>query len=260
MVENRRCRCVICSVERQLASDLREPATVGRFRTSVVNTPILSDFESPGAILAFLHGHPHDSIRIRQSNDIIKALLGSKDSCDGEFLFQDLLLLAFVPTLHKTYREICFRFADLHREDVGQQVLTSFLELTNSPALQRRNGYFSAALARGVRKSVFRWAIKESRMVPQAELLDAFPSNHAEPIADVDLETPCVLRSFLTRCIETGVLTHSEYDLLVKFSLEGLQAKELANGNSGLTPTAFHRRLQRIMTRLRETATHRLAP
>jgi hypothetical protein len=97
-------------------------------------------------------------------------------------------------------------------------------------------------------------------MVPEAELPDGFPSDHAEPIADVDLETPCVLRRFLARCIETGALTHAECDLLVKFSLEGLRAKELANGNSGLTPTALHRRLQRIMTRLRETATHRLAP
>lgn len=260
MVETHRCRCVICSVERQLASDMTAPSTVGRFRTLIVNTPILSDFESPSAVIAFLHRHPHDSIRIKQSNEIIKALLGTKESCEGPPLFQDLLLLAFVPTLHKTHREICFRFTNLSREDVGQQVLTSFLELARSPALQHRNGYFSAALARGVRKSVFRWAIKESRNLPDAEFPDGSPSTYAEPVADVDLETPCVLRSFLARCIKTGALTHSEYDLLVKFSLEGVQAKELANGNSGLTPTALHRRLQRIMTRLRETATHRLAP
>lgn len=260
MVENHRCRCVICSVEHQLAFDLRTPATVDRFRTFVANTPILSDFESPSAVVAFLHTHPHDLARTRQSNHIIKALLGCKESCDVRPLFQDLLLLAFVPTLHKTYREICFRFTDLYREDVAQQVLTSFLELARSSALQRRNGYFSAALARGVRKSVFRWAMKESQNLPDAEFPGGSPSNHAEPVADVDLETPCVLRKFLSRCIETGALTHSDHDLLVKFSLEGLRAKELANGHSGLTPTALHRRLQRIMTRLRETATHRLAP
>jgi hypothetical protein len=253
MVEYHRCRCVICSVERQLASDLGAPATVGRFRILVVNTPILSDFESPSAVIAFLHSLPHDTARSRESNQIIKALLDTK-SCNGQALLQELLVLAFIPALHKTYREISFRFADLYREDVAQQVLTSFLELANSPALQRRNGYLSVTLARGVRKSLFRWAIKESRKLPEVQLADGFPSDHAEPTADVDLETPCILSRFLARCIKTGALTHSEYDLLVKFSLEGLQAKELANGNSGLTPTAIHHRLQRIVCRLRRRA------
>jgi len=254
MVENPRCRCAICSVERQLASDLEAPASMDRFRAFAVNEPVLSDFESPLAVIAFLHSYPHDAIRSRRSNEIIKALLGRKESCDAQPLFQDLLLLAFIPTLHKTYREICFRFTDLHREDIGQQILTSFLELASSPALQRRNGYLSAALARGLRKSAFRWAFKESRRFPEVEFSDGFPSDHAEPVADVDLETPCVLRKFLARCIETGALTHSEYDLIVKLKLEGFEAKEIANGNPGLTPTAIHHRLQRILDRLRDLA------
>lgn len=255
MVENHRCRCAICSVERELISDLTAPATADRFRALAVNDPVLSDFESPSAVIAFLHSHPHDAVRSRQSNEIIKALLTGKQATNKQAVFQDLLLLAFIPTLHNTYREISFRFTGLYREDVAQQTFTSFLELARSPALQRRNGYLSVALARGLRKSVFRWAIKESRNLPVAEFQDAFSSDYAEPVADVDLETPFVLRKFLARCIETGVLMHSEYDLLVKFSLEGLHAKELANGNSGLTPTAIHRRLQRIVTRLRKTVT-----
>lgn len=254
MVENHSCRCAICAVERELASDLRAPATVDRFRTFTVNEPVLSHFESPSAVIAFLHNQPHDTASSRHSNEIIKALLDTKKSSNGQALLQDLLVLAFVPTLHKTYREISFRFTDLSREDVGQQVLTSFLELARSLALQRPNDYLSARLARGVRKSLFRWAIKESRKLSEAQLADGLPSDHAEPTADVDLETPCILSRFLARCIETGALTHSEYDLLVKFSLEGLQAKELANGNSGLTPTAIHHRLQRIVCRLRRRA------
>lgn len=175
MVENHRCRCLICSVERHLASDLTASETVDRFRTLAADYPALFDFESPTAVIGFLHSHPHDAVRNRQSNEIIKALLDTKESCNGQPLFQDLLVLAFVPTLHKTYREISFRFTNLYREDVGQQVLTSFLQLATSPALQRRNGYLSVTLARGLRKSVFRWAIKESRNMPEGAISGRFP-------------------------------------------------------------------------------------
>lgn len=257
MVENHRCRCPICSVERTLASDLKAPASVDRFRTLTVNYPALSDFESPSAVIAFLHSHPHDAVRSRQSNEIIKALLSRKQSRDGPAPFQDLLLLAFIPALHKTYRETRLHFTSLHAEDVAQQVLTSFLELAKSPALERRNGYLSASLSRGLRKFVFRWAIREFRTLPDAQPADGLPSERAEPIARVDFETPCLLREFLAHCLKTGALTHSEYNLLVKLKLEGFEAKELANGSSGLTPTAIHHRLQRIVSRLRRTLTLR---
>jgi hypothetical protein len=102
-------------------------------------------FASPSAVIASLHSHPHDALRSKQLNEIIMALLGTKQSYNGHALFQALLLLAFVPTLHKTYRETSFRFTNLYREDIAQQTLTSFLELTRALALQRRNGYLSAA-------------------------------------------------------------------------------------------------------------------
>jgi len=254
MVENRRCRCPICSVERELASDLKASAGLDRFRTLAANYPALSDFDSPSAVIAFLHNHPHDAVRSRQSNEIIKALLSRKESRNGQAPFQDLLVLAFIPALHKTYRETRLHFTCLHAEDVAQQVLTSFLELAKSPALERRNGYLSASLSRGLRKSVFRWAIRESRTLPEAVSTDGLPSERAAPTARVDFETPCLLRQFLAHCIQTGALSNSEYDLLVKLKLDGFEAKELANGTSGLTPMAIHHRLQRIMSRLRRQA------
>lgn len=254
MVEKRRCGCPICSVERELASDLKAPANLDRFRTLAAKYPVLSDFDSPSAVIAFLHNHPHDAVRSSQSNEIIKVLLSRKESRDEQRPFQDLLVLAFIPALHKTYRETCFHFTSLHAEDLAQQVLTSFLELAKSAAVERRNSYLSASLSRGIRKSVFRWAIRESRRFPDAQPTDGLPSELAEPIARVDFETPCVLREFLAHCIETGALTHTEYDLLVKLKLEGFEAKEIANGTSGLTPTAIHHRLQRIVNRLRRTA------
>jgi DNA-directed RNA polymerase specialized sigma24 family protein len=161
--------------------------------------------------------------------------------------------VAFIPALHKTYREISVFFPSLSPEDVAQQVLTIFLEVIRFSSLERRNSHLPVAIARKVRNFAFRWAVKESQDSEDSEPADGPPPTPPEPVAPGDVETSYVLWQFLEHCRRIGALTSSELDLLVKLKFEGFEAKEIADMGREHSAMAVHQRLHRIIQRLRRT-------
>jgi hypothetical protein len=68
-------------------------------------------------------------------------------------LIQSILVLAFTPTIHRTYREVRAWFRELEPEDIAQQVLTFFLELAASAPVETLNGVLPIMLSRSLRKN-----------------------------------------------------------------------------------------------------------
>ncbi len=78
-------------------------------------------------------------------------------------ILQAVLILAFLPALHRISRDVSYLFPSLYEQDVCQQVLAAFLRVSLSRSIQRRTGFVPIAITRTVRMIVFRWAF--SRML-----------------------------------------------------------------------------------------------
>jgi DNA-directed RNA polymerase specialized sigma24 family protein len=181
-------------------------------------------------------------------NAILQALVNSIADGIAEETGQQLLLLAFMPAIHKTYAEVRQLFPDLGADDIAQQALLVFLEALRLPVVTNRDVYLSAALAKEFRRRLFRWAFSETRRaVPSEEISSLRP----EPASDEDFEDAVLLEDLLSRSRRAGVLSQDQCDLLRKFKCEGFEASELAGMNTGTTTNAVQMRLKRIFKKLR---------
>lgn len=80
-----------------------------------------------------------------------------RDTGDPQ-MSQSVLELAFLPTIHRTYREIRAWFQEISTEDTAQQTLLLFLELAASTvAAALLGGQLSFAVARSLHRNTLRW-------------------------------------------------------------------------------------------------------
>jgi hypothetical protein len=203
-------------------------------------------------LVTHLHDRSSTGKQFQSADEILGALLRSQDSQQHSELVQAILTVAFVPALHRVSREISVWFPSLTRDDISQQVLTIFLQLPESHAIGTRNGYFSLALARELRRSAYKWAFRESRKSLPADEGDEAERAKSYPVADGHFESSVILREFFSRCQESGILSTSDIEFLTKLKLEGYEAKEILGMNGANTAKAVHNRYQRILKRLRE--------
>jgi hypothetical protein len=182
-------------------------------------------------------------------------------ACAGELLnlraarptFTDsLLVLVFVPMLHRTVRRVVMWQPLLVEEDVVQQALGVLLEFLRSDDMRVRQSHFAFAISRAVKRQVFAWAAREGMkqaLVNHAG--DAFPPL----VIEEPFERYAQLRHFLNRCATRGDLSDSELNLLIQFKLEGAGNGEVlstSNGNS--SSNAARQKLKRLLAKLRRLA------
>jgi DNA-directed RNA polymerase specialized sigma24 family protein len=164
---------------------------------------------------------------------------------------ESLLVLVFLPMLHRAVRLITRQQESLAEEDIAQQVLFFFLEFLGSPEMETRRSHFAFAIAREVKRHIFEWAKREST---KAALLD---HSGAEASVFIELEDSfeqyALLRHFLHRCVTKGVLADSELNLLIQFKLDGNTGEELAALN-GSSSNAVRQRFKRLLAKLRRLA------
>ena len=206
-------------------------------------------------LLRPLHSRPATHEYAPMMDDILRALVAARVSASHEQISQSLLTLIFIPSIHKTYKDVCVHFEMLSCEDTAQQVLANFLDIINSRKLRSKKGHISIALARAVRKSAFRWAVKEAMNAVQFEPIGDLSPAAAEVASKDNFEPAVVLEQLLKHCRTAGTLSASECALLTKTKLEGFEAKEIANTDGEMSSIAVHHRLQGIMAQLRDTAT-----
>jgi DNA-directed RNA polymerase specialized sigma24 family protein len=259
MRENLRCNCHICKIERHLFVSLSESPSDARFAALTVNSTSLARFTTVPDLLANLHAARDGDAPTSIPGELLSALIQT-GTARGEFeLIQSILVLAFTPTIHRTYREVRAWFRELEPEDIAQQVLTFFLELAASAPVETLNGVLPIMLARSLRKNSFRWAEKETRML-QREIDKHRRSENSEPAANDTFESVSLLNDFLDYCCQIGMLSPFERDLLIKIRIEGFLVKEIPSANPVLSARAVESRIHRILKRLQKVASLDIAP
>ncbi|HXM99423.1 MAG TPA: hypothetical protein VN982_13190 [Candidatus Dormibacteraeota bacterium] len=161
-----------------------------------------------------------------------------------------VLVLAFVPMLHRTIRRVIAYQSSLAEEDVVQQTLEILLQVLDSDDLRVRQSHFAFAISRAVKREVFAWAAREGlkqSMLTQSS--DAFPQLET----DEPFERHTQLRHFLHRCITRGDLSSSELDLLIQFKLDATNGNGLHSSN-GHASNAERQKLKRLLAKLRRLA------
>src|SRR6266571_5796969 len=135
------CCCSVCQVERSLLNSLSTQTARTHFQALARNYPILNHFDSPADVIAQLHEHERvELVNHKAWNGILHALVDSIADGTAEEIGQQLLLVAYAPSIHKVCREVCWKFSGLSPEDVAQQAALCFLETARSPEMQGMNG------------------------------------------------------------------------------------------------------------------------
>lgn len=254
VIPNRGCTCAICRVEQELVLMLNGRTSQRRFRRLAAGRRALASFSSVSDLIARLHDRHKNGERPHSADQILRALIRSRPSNADHNLWQSVMVLAFVPTLHKTYHDVCVKFPSLSPEDIAQQALTAFLEVAESPSMAWRRRYLSLALACGLRKTMFRWAVREAEKSADGDPVDQEASDLPEPVVDGHFESSVVLDEFLSRCRREGILSTSDYQLLVEMKLQGYRAKEVTELAGRISASGIYHRLRRALLHLRGRA------
>ena len=252
MLENLHCKCHICKVERHLFKSLTQPPASVRFSAIALSSPALARFSNVSELLTDLHTGRNSDSGAPLASELVPVLISAGTDASDSDLIQAVLVLAFTPTIHRTHRELCAWFRELESEDIGQQILTLFLELVNSASPTLMNSHLPIALTRTLRKNAFRWAEKEQRVAIRREAEKS--GEAAEPFGYDAFETVTVLNDFLDHCQRIGILSVFERDLLIRLRVDGFFAKEIIHTHTALSERAVHRRVQRILQRLQKAA------
>jgi hypothetical protein len=248
MQRENNCRCVVCDVERSLLNSLSTQTARTHFQALVRNHSILNHFNSPADVIVQLHEHERtEAVNHKAWSGILHALVESIADRTFEEIGQQLLLLAYMPAIHKVYREACQKFPGLCPEDIAQQAALCFLETARSPEMQCLNGHLPRALAIRFRRRLFRWAIGELRQsLPLEEIAGNIPETRAR-----NIEEGVLLEQLLSKAQRIGILSTGECELVRKFHCEGFQPEELREGKDGPSAIALYYRIQRAVHRLR---------
>src|SRR5271165_3229206 len=254
MRDNLKCNCNICRVEQHLSAALSEPMRLARFSELQLLYPSLAGFASPSMVVGHLHSQREGEERPPTANEILAALIRSTEDPARAETSNSVLVLAFMPAIHRTYSEVRAWFRELPTDDVSQQTLTYFLELASSAPVGLVDGQLSFLLARSLRRNVFRWAQKEMILLREREKTLEELREVSEPSFKENFETVSLLNDFLDFACRKGIISVFERALLQKMKIEGFLAKEAAETNKVLSEKAVFHKLQRIMARLQKAA------
>ena len=145
------CSCTLCDIELSLLSNLADgDGSFSEFKLSLNSDNRLS---IPG-LLQVLRSSPADS----RSDEVLAELLRFRSQRPA---FTDaILVLAFVPMLHRTVRRVLAFQPSMAEEDVVQQTLGILLQFLGSDDLQARQSHFAFAISRTVKREAFAWVIR----------------------------------------------------------------------------------------------------
>lgn len=254
MKQNLKCNCAICSVERFLFVSVGKPPGAERFLKLAATSPILTNFTNALALVHHLHAQKDGDYPPPSVSEVLGALIQAGPETRDPEMSQSVLVLAFMPAIHRTYRETRAWFQDIPTDDIAQQILLFFLELAASAPVGLLNGQLSFALARSLRRNTLRWARREQLMLMDRERFAAECAAQDELHENGHFESISLLRDFLDYSVRIGILSEFERDLLIKVKVDGFAAKEVMNPHTVLSPKAVHVRIQRIMKRLQHAA------
>ena len=245
------CDCLICRLEASLTQEFGQEKGLEEYRRWARSSEVLAGFQTASELIAHLH-RPSEGCNARADRVIVE-MVRARAREPFESIAQSLSLLVFVPTLHRTASQIGATFPSLGREDTAQHLFAALIEFLDSHELRAQRSHLAFVVARKMRRSAFRWAIRESRLDSPAE-----PGRGPDPpeVADEgrdESHTAILLAKFLDDCQNRGWLSPEERELLIRFKVEGVSGSEIG-GRSGHSAVAIRHRVQRLLERLRRIA------
>jgi DNA-directed RNA polymerase specialized sigma24 family protein len=247
------CDCLVCQLESRLIAEFSDDQRNQEFRRFAAPSPTLSSFPTAFELIRSLHDYDDNHNQNPSSDEVLMDLVRRDIDMVYRPMWQDLLLLVFIPTVHRTTSQITSTFALLTRDDTAQHIFACLLEFLRSDELRARRSHLAFIVARKIRRSAFRWAIREShRSLRDETLLTEITPARAE-VGEEFSRSNGLLRQFLDSCQRRGWLSAEERELLTQFKLEGVSGKELARRN-GHSAVAIRHRIQRVLARLRRVA------
>jgi hypothetical protein len=253
MMAGPKCGCLVCRLEASLISELDDEPAREEFRSLRSSCPSLSAFPTAQALIEHLHRHEEQQQSNSKSDSLLGAVLGKSNDPEFGSMVGKLLLLTFVPSLHRTVTQIAAAFPTLARDDTAQHLFAALLEFLSSSELRSRRSHLAFTIARKMRRSGFRWAIRESKTSLQGKRDGNSNSVLQQEASAEDRHAGILLRQFLDTCERRGWLSFEERYLLTRFKLEQVPARDLVGG-SGHSVVAMRHRLQRLVSRLRRIA------
>ena len=235
MRDNLRCDCHICYTEHRVFEVLVDPSGSTRFLALANSFPVLARFTNISELLAHLHSPRNGDYDWSDAGETLTTLIRAQASFPDLELIHSVLVLAFAPTIHRTYREVCAWFRELEAEDVAQQILAFFLELSVSARAENFAGLLPVALSRSLRKTSFRWAHKEQRALLKRRQEVQTELDSCQRTAEPLFQTVSVLNDFLDYCTRQRLLSPFERRLLIKFKVDGFSGKEIQNRHTVLS-------------------------
>lgn len=246
------CRCLICALERSLTAQLAERHHEKRYQQFAESRSLLSAFPSASDLIAYLHTSRKANNGAHAADRILAELLQTMATDGDVAALRDLLLLAFIPTLHSTSRRVAARYPLLSTDDIAQHAVTSLLQTLGSPEFNGRSSHVAFAISRILKRNAFEWAERECRSPVYGAARETFsdaPSSYDTP---EPIERAVLLRHFLHRCHQRGLLTGEDLNLLVQFKLDARDAK--SGGSAALYSNAARQRMKRLLGKLRRIA------
>jgi DNA-directed RNA polymerase specialized sigma24 family protein len=244
MMTKSRCDCLVCRLEASLIAELSDNRNREQFRLFSLSSRTLSAFSGPLDLIRKLHDFNNNT---GNSDEILLELLRQSSGALLRPLLQKLLLLVFVPTVHRTTSQVAATFPSLTRDDIAQHLFIVLLEILDSSEMAARHSHLAFTISRKMRRGAFRWAIRESRGYHPHETDSAGP-----PFMEIETGDE-MLQEFLDSCQQRGWLSTEERRLLTQFKLEGVSGPELSL-RSGHSAVAVRHRVHRILSRLRRIA------
>jgi hypothetical protein len=244
------CGCLVCCLEKSLTSELRAETASEEWAYLAASSSVLSRIAKPLDLVRELHAPDGDSA---SPDTLLLEILKQHAHAPPPSVWQGILLLVFIPTIHRTASQVRMLFPVLARDDTSQCVLTVFLEFLGSSELRARRSHVAFTIARKLRRQAFRWAIRETRGGPPEESGGDAMEEVENAAAEKPLYAEVVLEQFLDNCQKMGWLSTEERELLVRFKLDGATCREIA-GRNGNAAAAVRHRIQRLLDRLRRLA------
>ena len=117
------CNCHICKIERHLIVSLGERPYSDEFLTVANSATPLAAFSSALTLVEHLHAQRNGVISVPSAGEIVGSLIQNNSLVFGAELKNSVLVLAFIPMIHRTYREVRAWFREIEPEDIAQQMV-----------------------------------------------------------------------------------------------------------------------------------------
>ena len=129
MITGSICDCLVCRLEASLIAELGEEGVSSECTLLAASSSALSCFPSPLDLVRKLHTH-EDGKHNSTADALLSELLKQSASAAFRSVCQRLLLLVFIPTIHRTASHVRAAFPSIARDDASQHVVCAFLEFS----------------------------------------------------------------------------------------------------------------------------------